>query len=78
MVIDYREIHIFIDIYREILFHFFHYMLLQDIKYSSLCYTVGSPCLSVLYIVVCISQGWGSLVGWHLCGHTESAMTEAT
>ena len=26
------------------------YKLLQDIKYSSLCYAVG-PCLSILYIV---------------------------
>ena len=24
------------------------------------------------------SQGWGSLVGCHLCGHTESDMTEVT
>ena len=24
------------------------------------------------------SQGWGSLVGWHLWGHTESDTTEAT
>ena len=31
-------------------------MLLQDIKYSSLRYTVGPHCLSVLYIVVCISN----------------------
>ena len=30
----------------------FHYTLLQDVEYSSLCYTV-SPCsLSVLYIAV--------------------------
>ena len=32
----------------------FHYRLLQDIEYSSLCYTVGPCCLSILYIVVCI------------------------
>ena len=25
-----------------------------------------------------LSQGWGSLVGFHLWGHTESGMTEAT
>ena len=31
-----------------------HYRLLQDIEYSSLCYTVGSCWLSILYIVVCI------------------------
>jgi len=29
----------------------FHYRLLQDIKCSSLCYTVG-PCLYILFIVV--------------------------
>ena len=27
--------------------------LSQDIEYSSLCYTVGSCCLSILYIIVC-------------------------
>ena len=32
----------------------FHYWLLRDIEYSSLCYTVGPCCLSILYIVVCI------------------------
>ena len=32
----------------------FHYRLLQGIKYSSLCYTVGLSWLSILYIVVCI------------------------
>ena len=29
----------------------FHYRLLQDIEYSSLCYTVGPCWLSILYIV---------------------------
>ena len=32
----------------------FHYDLLQDIEYSSLCYTVGHYCLSILYIIVCM------------------------
>ena len=32
----------------------FHYSPLQGIEYSSLCYTVGPCCFSVLYIVVCI------------------------
>ena len=32
----------------------FHYRLLQDIEYSSLCYTVGLCCLSIFYIVVII------------------------
>ena len=34
----------------------FPYRSLQDIEYSSLCYTVGPCCLSILYIVVCICQ----------------------
>ena len=32
----------------------FHYRLLQDTEYSSLCYTVGPCWLSTLYIVVSI------------------------
>ena len=32
----------------------FQYGLSQDIDYSSLCYTVGPCCLSILYIIVCI------------------------
>ena len=42
---------IYIYIYIYILFHC---GLLQDIEYSSLCYTVGPCCLSALYIIVCI------------------------
>ena len=42
-------------IYTYIPFQFlFYYRLLQDIEYSSLCYTVGSCCLPSLYIIVCI------------------------
>ena len=37
-----------------ILFQNLFYKLLQNIKYSSLCYTVGPCCLFILYIVVCI------------------------
>ena len=37
-----------------IYFFLFHYGLLQDTEYSSLCYTVGPCCLSILYIIVCI------------------------
>ena len=41
--------------YTYILLHIlFHYGLSQDIEYSSLCYTVGPCCLSILYIIVCI------------------------
>ena len=28
--------------------------LIQGIEYSSLCYTVGPCCVSIIYIVVCI------------------------
>ena len=31
-------------------------MSLQSIEKSSLCYTVGPYCLSILYILVCICQ----------------------
>ena len=31
-----------------------HCRLLQDSVYNSLCYTVGSCCLYVLFVVVCI------------------------
>ena len=34
----------------------FHYGLLQDIEYSSLCYTVGPCCLSTLPLVTPNSQ----------------------
>ena len=41
--------------YIHILFRIlFHYGLSQDIEYSSLCYTVGSCCLSIFCIIVCI------------------------
>ena len=47
-----------------------NYRLLQDIEYSSLCYTVGPCWLSVLYIVVCAaaqappSMGFSRQVYW--------------
>ena len=44
----YKVIHIF---FFNILFH---YGLSQDTEYSSLQYTVGPCCLSILYIIVCI------------------------
>ena len=33
--------------------YFFHYGLSHDVEYSSLWYTVGLCCLSILYIIVC-------------------------
>ena len=43
------------DFYFSVLFSIlFHYSLLQNIQYSSLCYTVSPCCLSILYMVVCI------------------------
>ena len=48
-------IYICIYVYIYILFQtLFPYKLLQNIEYSSLRYTVGPCCVSVLYIVVCI------------------------
>ena len=43
-------LYIYIHTYTYILFH---YGLLQDIEYSSMCCTVG-PCLLILYIELCI------------------------
>ena len=41
--------------YKPILFQIlFHYRLLQDTEYSSLCYTVGPCGLSIVDIIVCI------------------------
>ena len=38
-----------------ILFHIlFHYGLLQDSEYISLCYTLGPCCLSILHTIVCM------------------------
>ena len=49
--------HITAELYIYSLFHIlFHDGLSQDIEYSSLCSTVGSCCLSILYILVCIYQ----------------------
>ena len=43
--------HTHTHIHTYILFHIlFHYGLSHDIKYSSLCYTVGTCCLSILHI----------------------------
>ena len=47
------QLYIYIYIYFQILFH---YRLLQDIEYSSLCYTVGPCCLPILYILVCTCE----------------------
>ena len=49
----YRKV---IQLYRHTYFFhiIFHYTLLKDIEYSSLCYTVGPSCLFILYIIVCI------------------------
>ena len=50
----YISLYYIILYYINILFQIlFHYMLLQDIEYIFLCYTVGPCCLSILFIVVC-------------------------
>ena len=46
---------IYVYVYIYILFQIiFHFKLLQDIEFSSLCYRVYPCCLSILYIVVYI------------------------
>ena len=48
-------IYTYIYIYIYVLFQIlFSYRLLQNTEWSSLYYTVGSCCLPILYIVVCI------------------------
>ena len=49
---------IYIYIILQILFH---YQLLQDIEYNSLCYTVSLCCLSILYVVVVCAQSCPTL-----------------
>ena len=56
-----KVIQLYIHIY--ILFHIlFHYDLLQDIEYTSMCYTIELCHLSILYIIVCICQSQGNTV----------------
>ena len=52
----YTHTHTYIYIYIKSCQILFHYKLLQDIEYSSLCCIVGLYlcCLSILYIVLCI------------------------
>ena len=40
----------------DISYTLFHHGLSQDIDDSSLCYTVGPCCLSLLNVIVCIYQ----------------------
>ena len=47
------QIHTYIFFFKNILFQ---YVSFQEIKYSSLCYTVGPCCLSILNVIVCIYQ----------------------
>ena len=43
-----------IPLYILFFYFLFHYWLLRDVKYSSLCYTVGPCWSSILYKAVCI------------------------
>ena len=53
----YTHTHTYIHTYIYIfLFIFFHFDLSLDVEYSSLCFTVGPCCLSVLYVLVYICQ----------------------
>ena len=53
LVLMYRKV-IQLHIYKNIFQIIFHYSLVQDVEYSSLCYEINPHCLSILYIVVCI------------------------
>ena len=49
--------HSYTYIYMHTFFHtIFHHVLTQEIGYSSLCYTVGPHCLSILNVSICIYQ----------------------
>ena len=56
----------------------FHYRLLQDTEYSSLCYTVGPCCLAIWHkdTLPGKSHGRRSLEGCSPQGHWGSDMTE--
>ena len=49
LVYIYTHIYIYTYIYMYSFWILFHYRLLQDIEYSSLCYTVG-PVVYLFYI----------------------------
>ena len=54
------HLHTCVYIYIYIYTHTFSYsfplwFIIQYFEYSSMCYTVGPCCLSILYIIVCIS-----------------------
>ena len=56
-VYKYIYIYVYIYIYYIYLVQIpFYYRLLQDTRYSSWYYTVGLCCLSILYILMCISE----------------------
>ena len=44
--------------YVYILSYFFHYSLLQDIEYSSLCYTVRPCCSPLSIFIYLVSYFW--------------------
>ena len=59
-----------------ILFHIrFPYRLLQDIEYSSLCYTVGPCCFHVLAIVDSTAINIGVHVSFRIMEKKESSYT---
>ena len=45
-----------IPIYNYFFHMIFHHVLSKAIRYSSLCYTAGPHCLSILNVIVCIYQ----------------------
>ena len=50
-------IYVYIHTYTNIILNvLFHYGLSQDIKYSSLCYTIGPCCFSILCVIFFLCQ----------------------
>ena len=57
LVLGVEQSNSFIRIHTSILFQIlFPHRFLQNIEYSSLCYTIDPHCLTILYIVVCILE----------------------
>ena len=60
----------------------FYYGLSQNIEYSSLCYTVGTCCLSILYVLtikiytieyyyLAINKKWNNAIFSNMNGHRD-------
>ena len=52
----------------------FHYRLLQNTEYSSVCYTVGSYCLSILYCCCSVDESCPTLCNLMDCSLPGSSV----